>query len=562
MNEDRLRKLLRKRGVLYPVNHPLPNASGTRQIGRREFVKMTGAAGAVLAVGAGNFGCQPAVAPVSGTGPAPDAAERDLALLALDEARSAGASYVDVRVSRHWNESVRTREQQITNVSKSDSYGIGVRALVGGSWGFSATRDLSRDAVAAAAREAASIAAANDRIAPATTLLAPVDPVPDGRWVTPHEIDPFDISIEEKANLLFSANEAAMKVDGVGFVSSNIGSVKESRLVATSEGSVIQQTFIRMNPSMNITAISSDRSDFQSRGSVAEPGGRGWEYVVGLDFPGNAPRWAEEAVMKLNAPSVEPGTWDLVLHPSNLWLTIHESIAHPTELDRTLGYEANYAGTSFIFPPEETLNNLRLGQDFMTFMGTRTEEGGCATVGWDDEGVAATSWPIIDKGIFVNYQTTREQAAWIAEQTGITESLGCAYGTNWSSIPFQRMPNVSLMPGEQDLSENDVIAATDHGIMVEGRGSYSIDQQRYNFQFAGQVFWEIRDGKKYQLLRDVAYQGRTPEFWNSMSLIGGPSTYYLGASFGDAKGQPGQSNAVSHGCPIALFRDVNILNTA
>ena len=560
MNEDRLRKLLKKQGALYPVNHRLPSAAGTRQIGRREFVKMTGAAGAVLAVGAGNFGCQPAVQPVSGTGPAPDAAERDLALLALDEARSAGASYVDVRVSRHWNESVRTREQQITNVSKSDSYGIGVRALVGGSWGFSATRDLSRNTVAAAAREAASIAAANDRIAPSTTLLAPVDPVPDGRWVTPHEIDPFDVSIEEKANLFFSANEAAMKVDGVGFVSSNIGSVKESRLVATSEGSVIQQTFIRMNPSMNITAISPDRSDFQSRGSVAEPGGRGWEYVVGLDFPGNAPRWAEEAVMKLSAPSVEPGTWDLVLHPSNLWLTIHESIAHPTELDRTLGYEANYAGTSFIFPPEEALNNLRLGQDFMTFMGNRTEEGGCATLGWDDEGVAATSWPIIDRGIFVNYQTTREQAAWIAEQTGITESLGCACGTNWSSIPFQRMPNVSLMPGEQDLSEDDVIAATDHGIMVEGRGSYSIDQQRYNFQFAGQVFWEIRDGKKYQLLRDVAYQGRTPEFWNSMSLIGGPSTY-LGASFGDAKGQPGQSNAVSHGCPIALFRDVNILNT-
>ena len=407
MNEDRLRRLLRKRGVLYPVNHPLPSAAGTRQIGRREFVKMAGAAGAVLAVGAGNSGCQPGVGPVSGSGPAPDAAERDLALLALDEARSAGASYADVRVSRHWNESVRTREQQIRNVSKSDSYGIGVRALVGGSWGFSATRDLSRNAVAAAAREAASIAAANDRIAPSTTLLAPVDPVPDGRWVTPHEIDPFDVPIEEKANLLFGANEAAMKVDGVAFVSSNIGSVKESRLVATSEGSVIQQTFIRINPSMNITAISPDRSDFQSRGSVAEPAGRGWEYVVELDFPGNAPRWAEEAVMKLSAPSVEPGTWDLFLHPSNLWLTIHESIGHPTELDRTLGYEANYAGTSFIFPPEEVLNNLRLGQDFMTFMGNRTEEGGCATVGWDDEGVPATSWPIIDNGIFVNYQTTR-----------------------------------------------------------------------------------------------------------------------------------------------------------
>jgi TldD protein len=264
----------------------------------------------------------------------------------------------------------------------------------------------------------------------------------------------------------------------------------------------------------------------------------------------------------LSATPVEAGTWDLILHPSNLWLTIHESIAHPTELDRTLGYEANYAGTSFIFPPEQMLNDLRLGQGLMTFMGNRTEEGGCATIGWDDEGVPATSWLIIEDGIFVNYQTTREQVAWIAEETGVNHSLGCAYGMNWASIPFQRMPNVSLMPAEQDLSEDDVIAATDHGIMVEGRGSYSIDQQRYNFQFAGQVFWEIRDGKKYRMLRDVAYQGRTPEFWNSMSMIGGPSTYYLGATFGDAKGQPGQSNAVSHGCPTALFRDVNILNTA
>ncbi|MCH7932639.1 MAG: TldD/PmbA family protein [Gemmatimonadetes bacterium] len=559
MSQDDVCGMLGRRRVPTPLNHPLPRA--VNQIDRREFVKIAGVTGVALAAGTGAFGCGP-TAPIIGSGPAPDATERELALFAIDEAISAGAGYVDVRISRHWNESVSTREERITNVSRSESYGIGVRALVGGSWGFSATSDVSRASVAAAAREAASIARANDRIAPSETVLAPVASVPDGRWVTPHEVDPFDVSIEEKADLLFRANAGAMRVSGVEFVNSSIGSVKESRLVATSEGSVIQQTFIRMNPSMNITAFSSDRSDFQSRGSVAEPAGRGWEYVLGLDFPGNAPRWAEEAVMKLSAAPVDAGTWDLVLHPSNLWLTIHESIAHPTELDRTLGYEANYAGTSFIFPPEEALNDLRLGPDFMTFIGNRTEEGGCATTGWDDEGVAATSWPIIENGIFVNYQTTREQAAWIAAETGIMESLGCAYGQNWASIPFQRMPNVSLMPGEQDLSEDDVIAATDHGILVEGRGSYSIDQQRYNFQFAGQVFWEIRNGTKYRMLRDVAYQGRTPEFWNSMALLGGPATYYMGASFSDAKGQPSQLNAVSHGCPMALFRDVNILNTA
>lgn len=528
---------------------------------RRQFVKAAGVAGAALAAGPDTWGCRAPGPQTDQTLPGPDPAERDLALYALDETRSAGAKYADARVSRHWSESINAREDRITGVSKSDSYGIGVRALVSGAWGFAATRELTREAVARAAREAVAIAKANDRVEPSDTTLAPVDPVPDGRWVTPHETDPFDVPIEEKADLLFRANAAALGVEGVRFVSSSVGSNKESRLVATTDGSLIQQTFIRVNPSMNITAVAT-AGDFASRGSVADPAGRGWEYVVGLDLAGNAPRWAEEALMKLRAPSVEAGTWDLVLHPSNLWLTIHESIGHPTELDRALGYEANYAGTSFLAPPDQVLNRFQIGRELMTFMGNRTEEGGCATVGWDDEGVAATAWPIIENGIFVNYQTTREQAAWIADQTGVRNSLGCAYGQYWSSMPFQRMPNVSLMPGPEDRSEEDVIAATDHGILVEGRGSYSIDQQRYNFQFSGQVFWEIRNGRKYQMLRDVAYVARTPDFWSSMALIGGPGTYHLGASAGDAKGQPVQSNAVSHGCPIALFRNVDIINTA
>ena len=525
-------------------------------IDRRDFLKATGAAGATLSLGGAEWGCaRDAASPI-------DPFERELALVALDEARAAGGDYADVRVSRHWFESVATREEQVTRVDYRDSYGVGVRVLVGGSWGFAGTREVTKDAVGKAAREAAAIAGANDRIAPQETVLAPVDAYPDAHWVTPHTLDPFDVPVEEKADLLFRANREALRVDGVRFVSSSVSSVKERRLLATTEGSLILQTFIRINPGMNVTAVSSDRSDFQSRGAVAEPAGRGWEYVLGLDFPGNAGRWGEEAAMKLTAPSVEAGTWDLVLAPSNLWLTIHESIAHPTELDRALGYEANYAGTSFLAPPEDVLNKYKLGPDFMTFMGNRTEEAGLATCGWDDEGVPAFAWPIIDNGIFVNYQTTREQAPWISEYTGMTRSQGCAYGMNWSTIPFQRMPNVSLQPGEEDLSHDDVVAHTDHGILIEGRGSYSIDQQRYNAQFAGQVFWEIRNGKKHQMLRDVAYVMRTPEFWSSLDVIGGPQTYYLGGTFGDAKGQPGQANAVSHGCPTALFRNATIINTA
>ena len=524
------------------------------RIGRREFVKMAGAAGATLAAAPWAFS--------QSTAPGPDASEKDLVLLALDAVRSAGASYADVRITRGNFESIATRERQITRVNKSETYGIGVRALVGGSWGFAATRNLNKDAVTRAARDAAAIAAANNRINPVKTTLASVAKVPDGRWITPHQIDPFTIPIEEKAELLFKTNEEALRVKGVRFVNSSIESIKDSRLLGTTEGSLIQQTLLRLGPNVNITAVSDDNTDFQSRSAGMPPMGRGWEYVVELQMPENVARWAEEAAVKLSATPVEPGVWDLVLDPSHLWLTIHESIGHPTELDRAMGYEANFAGTSFLSPPEKVLNKFKYGPEFMNIIGNRTETGGCSTCGWDDEGVPAQSWPIVDKGIFVNYQTTREMAEWISTLTKTQQSLGCSLGQDWASIPFQRMPNVSLMPNTQDVTEDDVIGETKRGIYIEGDGSFSIDQQRYNFQFGGQVFWEIKDGKRVRMLRDVAYQARTPDFWNSLALLGGQKTYKLGAALNDGKGQPVQSNAVSHGCPIALFRNVNIINTA
>lgn len=529
-----------------PLNLP-------QDISRRDFMRLSAA---VAAAGI----LLPSTKPVAAQ--SMTSSERELLLHAIDAARSAGAQYADARIIRTQFEAIGAREQMITQVQSTDSFGINVRALVGGSWGFSATQVLTRDAVAAMAREAVAIATANNEVAPSETVLAEVDIFPDADWVTPHTVDPFDVSLEDKAALLLRINEEALRVNNIRFSNSSILSVKEERLLATSEGSVIRQTLLRINPSINITAISPDGSDFQTRGAVVEPAGRGYEYIRGLELASSAGGWAEEAAMKLEAPSVEPGKWDLILHPSNLWLTIHESIGHPTELDRALGFEANYAGTSFIYPPEDVINKLKLGPEFLQFVGNRTEFGGCATTGWDDEGVPAEVWPIIKDGLFVDYQTTREQADWISQYTGIDRSHGCAYGQNWESMPFQRMPNVSMLPGENDLSEDDVIANTDRGILVEGRGSYSIDQQRYNIQFAGQVFWEIRNGRKYRMLRDVAYVGRTPEFWNALDTIGGPSTYYLGASFGDAKGQPIQVNAVSHGCPVSLFRDIDIINTA
>jgi TldD protein len=550
---------MNRRSLPIPINHKQSlslqgsPSHDVRQFSRRDFMKFAGSSAAASSL----LTLPRVVAAQSMT-----SSERALLLLAINVARDAGADYSDGRVIRTQFEAVGTRERRITQVQSTDSFGINIRVLVGGSWGFAATQVFTREAITKMARDAVAIATANNAVAPSTAVLAPVDVYPDASWVTPHSIDPFTVSFEDKAALLLKANEEALRNDKVRFVSSSILSVKEERLVATSEGSMIDQTLFRINPSMSITAISDDGTDFQTRGATVEPAGRGYEYVLGLDLVGNASKWAEEAAMKLEAAPVEAGKWDLILHPSNLWLTIHESIGHPTELDRALGYEANYAGTSFLHPPEEVLGVTKVGPEFMQFIGNRTEFGGCATTGWDDEGVPAESWPIIKDGIFVDYQTTRDQADWIAAQTGITRSHGCAYGQNWQSMPFQRMPNVSLMPGEANLSEDDVIAATERGIFIEGRGSYSIDQQRYNIQFAGQVFWEIKNGKKHRMLRDVAYVGRTPEFWNSLDVIGGDSTYFLGASFSDAKGQPMQVNAVSHGCPTSLFRNIDIINTA
>jgi TldD protein len=341
--------------------------------------------------------------------------------------------------------------------------------------------------------------------------------------------------------------------------------VKEDRNFASTEGTVTSQTIVRVTAPFTVTAVAPDNSDFQTRGNVVAPAGRGWEYILEQDLVGNAPKWAEQAVQKLTAKSVEVGRYDLVLHPTHLWLTIHESIAHPTELDRALGYEANYAGTSFVAPPEKMLGKFRYGPEFMNIQGDRSQEGACATIGYDDEGVKPETFLIIKNGLVNDYQTTREQANWLKwwydSQGKPARSHGCSNADSWGSVQFQRMPNVSLLPGPKDIGWNDIIAATDRGIAIEGDGSFSIDQQRYNAQFGGQVFHEIKGGKIVGQLKDVAYQMRTPDFWNSMDMIGGQKSYFMGGAFNDGKGQPGQSNAVSHGCVPSRFRNINVINT-
>ena len=481
-----------------------------------------------------------------------------LALEGLNAAKAAGASYADVRIGRYRRQFVATRERQVTGVADSESYGIGIRTLVGGSWGFSATSVITRDAVQRAAQDSVRVARAARAVQARPVELAPVTPV-KGTWILPIKRDPLEVPIEEKVALLLAANEAALKVPNIRFVNSGMALLREEKTLATSDGTLVTQTYVRVGPQFTATAIKT--GDFQSYNEELAPRGSGWEYIESLNMPGNAERWASLAAEKLTARSVDVGRYDLILDPTNLWLTIHESIGHPTELDRAMGYEANYAGTSFVAPPEKMLGKFRYGPNMMNIQADRTQEGSLSRTMWDDEGVPADKWLLVKNGIFNDYQTTREQASWIAPLTGVKRSHGCSFADSWSSIQFQRMPNVSLLPGEKDIVLDDIIAATDNGIVVKNRGSWSIDHQRYNFQFSGQVFYEVKNGKITGMLKDVAYQARTPDFWNSMDMIGGPRSYWLGGSFGDGKGEPAQSNSVSHGAVPARFKQVNIVNT-
>jgi TldD protein len=525
---------------------------------RRDFIKNTSLAAAALASARGDL--LASSLPVVDQSASP---LRELCLLALDAARTAGATYADVRIVNVRDQFVGTREGRVTALSDRETFGVGIRASTGGAWGFAAGRRLTRDECQRVAREAVMQAEANRGADIGSLDLATVEAYPDGAWRSPIRTDPFRVPVEQKIDLLLAANAEALSVSGVKFVNSAMSFVRQQTTFASTEGSIIEQTVYRSAPTMTVTAVASDSSEVQSRSSTEiAPMGLGYEHVEKANLFGLARVWAEEAVEKLSAASVEPGQYDLILDPTNLFLTIHETIGRPTEIDRTLGYETNHTGTSFLAPPEETIGNVQYGPEFMNVWADRTQEGALATVGWDDEGVPADSWAIVKDGVLVDLQTTREHVGRISELTGVTRSHGCSRAQSWDSVQFLRMPNISLMPGEDDYVIDDLISATDRGILVKGRGWHNIDQRRDDFQFGGQVFYEIRNGSIGRMLRDVAYQGNSLEFWNSVDMLGGPRSYFIGGTLGDAKGQPAQLNPVSHGCPPARFRGSGVINTA
>ncbi len=523
---------------------------------RRSFVKLVAGSAACCAGSGALFGPYGARAASAESRPASRALLQALADAALGAAKRGGASYADVRLCQDEAEWVASREERIESIGSSRTTGFGVRLLLEGAWGFAASDLLTPEEAARMAAKALDIARANRAIQQTPIELEEI-PARQDKWVMPMRIDPFTVSVEEKTAKLLAINAIAKKA-GASFCASNMEFVRETKFFASSGGSLLEQVRVRSMPGFDVTVVDKKTGKFANRSSLAAPRGSGYEYVTGYDFDGEAHKAAEEAHGKLTARPVEPGKKDLVLHPTNLWLTIHESIGHATELDRALGWEANFAGTSFVTP--DKLGKLQYGSPHITVMADRSQEGGLATIGYDDDGVKTTGaeFPIIQDGIFRNYQMAIGQAALI----GLKQSNGCAYADSYGSFPLQRMPNVSLQPAKEDIGLDELLSGVKDGIFIMGNGSWSIDQQRKNFQFGGQVFYEIKDGKLGAMLRDVAYQGNTVEFWNACDGVCGRSEYFLGGARNCGKGQPAQSAPVSHGAVPARFRQINVINTA
>jgi TldD protein len=504
--------------------------------------------------------------------PVDTAWKKQMADTALNAANSKGASYCDVRIGRYLNQYVVTREDKVQNTVNTESYGMGIRVIANGSWGFAATDKLDKDSIANAASLAVQVAKENARLLTEPVQLAPHKGYGEVSWKTPIEKNGFEVPIKEKVDLLLSVNDAAMK-NGANYINSIMFLVNEQKYFASTDGSYIDQDVHRIWPTFFVTRIDPKTGKFETRNALSAPRGMGYEYLQAnaagkingvtalykdrYDMLEDAKLAAQQAGEKLTAKSVEPGKYDLILDPSHLWLTIHESVGHPSELDRVLGYEANFAGTSFLTLDKWQSKNFKFGSDMVNLFADKTQKGSLGAVGYDDEGVGTQRWDIIKNGVLVNYQAIRDQAHIL----GLKASQGCCYADNWSSVQFQRMANISLQPGKEKKSVDDLIKNVEKGIYIIGDGSFSIDQQRYNFQFGGQLYYEIKNGKIAGMLKDVAYQSNTQEFWNSCVGIADESDYRLGGSFFDGKGQPMQSSAVSHGSSTARFNGVNVINT-
>jgi TldD protein len=527
---------------------------------RRRFLELSGSA-AVAALADDLFGLPLPNANQHGAKPSPELGR--LAEVALTQAKKLGASYADIRINRYRDQMVGLRTvpdlatgkiTQVPIVSESQSFGFGVRVMANRTWGFSSSPIVTRNEIARVTAEAVAVATANSALQRRPVRLAP-NPTHVATYTTPFKQNIFDVPIGEKLALLEKANNEAKAVEKVFSAESATVAHAEDKYFASSEGSRIQQYILQSYAQLTARARDLETRVSRTRNYSPSPVTAGYEAIVEADLVTSARRIGEEVVEHLAAPPVTPGKKDLILLPGNLALTIHESIGHSTELDRALGYEANFAGTSFLTP--DKMGKFRVGSEVMNIVGDRTLPRGMSTAGYDDDGVKTRSFDVIRNGIFMNFQTIRDQAHLVGQK----ESMGCCYADSWENFPFQRMPNVWLKPGEKEMSLNDLISRVDDGVLIDGRGSYSIDQQRYNFQFGGDAFWEIKGGKKGKMISRVAYQSRTPDFWQALEATADKRFWENRGLTADGKGQPGQTNSVSHACAPSLFRQINVLLT-
>jgi len=474
----------------------------------------------------------------------------------LSRAEAHGCGHAELRVEHLRSQQVRLRDARLEGAAEDIELGMGVRVVIDGALGFAATVATGADQAAALVDEAVAAARTIARAGGQTLELADEPGHGVVRWTSSYDVDPVDVPLADKVSLLSEWSGRLLATDAVDRVTADVLAVTEDKFYCDLSGTEATQRRVRVHPAVEAFAVDPD-GGFETMRTVAPPVGRGWEYLQGEGWDWDAELEAipELLAEKVRAPSVVAGPYDLVVDPTNLWLTIHESIGHATELDRAMGYEAAYAGTSFATPDQ--LGSLRYGSEGMHVTGDRTTPHGLATVAIDDEGVPGQSFDLIRDGILAGYQLDRSVAA----TSGLGPSNGCAFADSPLHVPIQRMANVSLQPaGSEGPSTGELIAGVEHGLYIVGDKSWSIDMQRYNFQFTGQRFFRIEGGRLVGQVRDVAYQATTTEFWGSMEAVGGRATYLLGGAFNCGKGQPGQVAPVSHGCPSVLVRSVRVLN--
>jgi len=486
-----------------------------------------------------------------------DLAPERLADAALASARQRGADHADFRLEWIRVGTLRLRDGQLDTSADTEDLGIAVRVVQDGAWGFASGVDRTPEAAATLSEQAIAAARVRRVLSSDPDVLADEPVYAGASWISAYDVDPFDVAEDERIGRLAELSDRLLSAEGVDHVDAHLTHVRENKFYADTAGTSTTQQRVRLQAQFTAVHVDQAAGTFFSMRTLAPPVGRGWEFLTGTgwDFDREVDELPGLLAEHVKAPSVEADRYDLVIDPSNLWLTIHESIGHATELDRALGYEAAYAGTSFATPDQ--LGSLRYGSPIMNVTGDRVVDYGLATIGYDDEGVATQQFDIVRDGILVGYQLNRH----MARANGMGRSNGCAFADSPGHIPLQRMANVSLQPAPDGPTTADLISRVERGIYILGDRSWSIDMQRYNFQFTGQQFFRIENGRLAGQLRDVAYQATTTDFWGAMEAVGGPETYVLGGAFNCGKGQPGQVAAVSHGCPSALFRGVKVLST-